>query len=178
MCYQGVQVLQWLWLCLMRVRLLPQWDKIMPQDAGRMFEVLSRSVLWMLASLQAQGRLLRHRRMHRVQKSVLPHLQERLHFGKWAMQLQGLPGVGRGQMHSLQARLQPSPRKVRSQQWKLRMHRLIRWWYSHYVLYNASRPILLIITMENDQFRKKVYMQTHSSTLINPKPSLLPEWVS
>lgn len=32
--------------------------------------------------------------------------------------------------------------------------------------------------MENDQFRKKVYMQTHSSTLINPKPSLLPEWVS
>lgn len=132
----------------------------------------------MFASLQAQGRFLRHRRMHRVQKPVLSHLQERLQFGKRTVQLQGLPGMGRGQMHSLQARLQPSPRQVRSQQWKLRMHRLIDDDIPIMFCTMFPVPIFLIITMENDQFRKKVYMQTHSSTLINPKPSLLPEWVS
>jgi len=33
-------------------------------------------------------------------------------------------------------------------------------------------------TMENDQYRKKVYMQTLSSTLINHKTSLVPQWTT
>lgn len=32
--------------------------------------------------------------------------------------------------------------------------------------------------MEHEQFRKKVYMQTLSSTLINHKPGLTPQWTS
>ena len=85
--------------------------------------------------------------------------------------------MGRGQMHALQARLQPRPRQVRGQHWKLRVLRMIDDDIAHYVC-NLLPLNFLIITMENDQIRKKVFMQTHSSTLINPKPSLLPEWVS
>jgi hypothetical protein len=32
--------------------------------------------------------------------------------------------------------------------------------------------------MENDQIRKKVYMQTHRSSLINPRSTLTPQWLS
>lgn len=32
--------------------------------------------------------------------------------------------------------------------------------------------------MEQDYFRKKVYMNTLSSTLIRHEPTLLPQWVS
>lgn len=32
--------------------------------------------------------------------------------------------------------------------------------------------------MENDQIRKRVYMQSHRSSLISPRRTLLPQWTS
>ena len=94
-CDSQLQILQWLWLLFLLMRLLYQLESQLPTHARRLPQVLPRNMCGMFRQLQTQRRSVFHLRLPQIEIRCLYSLQRKLLKSRQNLQIQKLPRMER-----------------------------------------------------------------------------------